>query len=293
MAMFRSGRSDGAAPRAGKAGARDGPHQAACRSARLPFADRAAAGEALAAHLLTLPVAHESPLVLALPRGGVPVALPVARALHAPLDLLLVRKIGAPRQPELAVAALVDGTPPEVVADRFMCEHLGVDDDYLVSKAHAAIEENARRRALYLGGRRAWPVAGRSVIVVDDGVATGTTMRAALQGLRRQQPRRLVVAVPVASREAAARLRAEVDEWICLAEPEPFEAVGRHYLHFDQVDDDEVVRALRAAGVAAPGAQPAGWRSAAETAAPAPAAGAAEPATAGPACGSAPAAPAT
>ncbi len=253
--MFRTGRSDGAPPRACKAGAKGGPPAAAPQAAGLPFADRAAAGEALAARLLTLPVAHESPLVLALPRGGVPVALPVARALHAPLDLLLVRKIGAPGQPELAVAALVDGTPPEVVADRFLCERLGADDDYLTGKARAAIEENARRRALYLGGRRAWPVAGRSVIVVDDGVATGTTMRAALQGLRRQQPRRLVVAVPVASREAAARLRTEADAWICLAEPFPFEAVGRHYLRFDQVDDDEVVQALRAAEASAPAAQ--------------------------------------
>lgn len=218
------------------------------------FADRAQAARLLAQRLAAM---HLAPpiVVLALPRGGVPIGAEVARVLHAGLDLLLVRKIGAPGQPELAVAALVDGQPPEVIVDQVMCERLGADDRYLAGKARAAIEENERRRALYLGGRRPWPVAGRNVIVVDDGVATGTTMRAALRALRRQQPRRLVVAVPVASREAAARLRAETDEWICLAEPEPFEAVGRHYLRFDQVDDSEVVKALRVAEVLAPAAQ--------------------------------------
>ncbi|MBL8346412.1 MAG: phosphoribosyltransferase [Rubrivivax sp.] len=213
----------------------------------LPFADRTAAGEALAARLCLMPVAREAPLVLALPRGGVPVAAAVARALRAPLDLLLVRKIGAPSQPELAVAALVDGVQPEVVIDPAMCERFGADDAYLAAKARLAIEENERRRALYLAGRQAWSLAGRSVIVVDDGIATGTTMRAALQALRRQRPKRLLVAVPVASREAAARLRGEADEWLCLAEPVPFEAVGRHYRHFEQVGDEEVLQALEAA----------------------------------------------
>jgi len=216
----------------------------------LPFADRTAAGEALVTRLRLLPAAMDAPLVLALPRGGVPVAAAVARALHAPLDLLLVRKIGAPSQPELAVAALVDGAQPEVVIDHALCERFGADEAYLAGKARLAIEENERRRALYLTGRKAWPVAGRSVIVVDDGIATGTTMRAALQALRRQRPKCLVVAVPVASREAAARLRGEADEWVCLAEPVPFEAVGRHYRRFDQVGDDEVVRALDAAAAA-------------------------------------------
>lgn len=212
--------------------------------ALLPFADRAAAGEALAARLLALPIAGEAPLVLALARGGVPVALVVARALHAPLDLLLVRKIGAPGQPQLAVAALVDGTPPEVVIDGAMCARTGADDQFVARLAREAIEENERRRRIYLGGRAPLSIAGRSVIVVDDGIATGTTMRAALQALRRQQPRRLLVAVPVASREAAARLRGEADEWVCLAEPVPFEAVGRHYRNFEQVGDREVAQAL-------------------------------------------------
>lgn len=227
-----------------------GRAQGGSDTARLPFADRTAAGEALAARLRLLPVAAEAPLVLALPRGGVPVAVAVARALRAPLDLLLVRKIGAPSQPELAVAALVDGPQPEVVIDHAMCERFGADDAYLAGKARLAIEENERRRAVYLAGRPAWPVAGRSVIVVDDGIATGTTMRAALQALRRQRPKRLVVAVPVASREAAARLRGEVDEWVCLAEPVPFEAVGCHYRRFGQVEDGEVVQALDEAAAA-------------------------------------------
>ena len=225
--------------------------------ALLPFADRAAAGCLLATHLLALgfgePTGHkpgaatqgDAPIiVLALPRGGVPVAAIVAEALHAPLDLLLVRKIGAPQQPELAVAALVDGTPPEVVIDHRLRALTGADDVHVAREARAAIAENERRRRLYLGGRAPLPLGGRTVIVVDDGVATGTTLRAALQVVRKQQPARLVVAVPVSSREAAARLRAEADEWVCLAEPLPFEAVGRHYLRFEQVGDDEVVRLL-------------------------------------------------
>ena len=213
---------------------------------RPPFPDRFAAGEALVSRLQALHLADSEPrpLVLALPRGGVPVAAVVARSLRAPLDLLLVRKIGAPGQPELAVAALVDGTPPRVVANGSLCEALGVDTAYLARASHAAIAENARRRRLYLGGRPTPNVARRCVIVVDDGVATGTTMLAALEALRAQRPRRLVVAVPVSSREAAARLRPLVDDWICLAEPVPFEAVGRHYRQFEQVGDDEVMRAL-------------------------------------------------
>lgn len=230
---------------------------AAGESIRLPFADRAAAGEALAAclaqrpHLRLHPSAVGPVLVLALPRGGVPVAAAVARVLHAPLDLLLVRKIGAPGQPELAVAALVDGTPPQVVANRPLCRRLGIGEAYLAAGAHDAIAENERRRRRYLGGRPAPDVAGRCVVVVDDGVATGTTMLAALQALRAQRPRHLVAAVPVASCEAAAALRPLVDEWVCLAEPVPFEAVGRHYRHFEQVDDDEVVQALAEAAAGA------------------------------------------
>lgn len=217
---------------------------------RLPFADRAAAGAALAGRLLQLPhprlaASTEAPvLVLALPRGGVPVALAVARALRVPLELLLVRKIGAPGQPELAVAALVDGTPPQVVANRPLCRRLGVDEAYLALRAQDAMAENERRRTRYLGGRPPPDVAGRCAVVVDDGVATGTTMFAALRALRAQRPLHLVVAVPVASREAATALRPLVDAWVCLAEPVPFEAVGRHYLHFEQVDDEQVVQAL-------------------------------------------------
>ena len=241
----------------------------ASSAVHLPFADRLAAGEALAARVLALPPPGAPVLVLALPRGGVPVAAVVARALRAPLDLLLVRKIGAPGQPELAVGALVDGTPPQVVANRALCLRLGVDEAYLAAGAHAAIAENERRRRLYLGGRPPAPVAGRCVVVVDDGVATGTTMLAALQAVRAQRPHRLVAAVPVASREAAATLRPLVDEWVCLAEPVPFEAVGRHYRHFGQVDDDEVMQALAAAGrsIAAP-SQPAGPADGRESAAP-------------------------
>jgi putative phosphoribosyl transferase len=246
-----------------------GSHEGARAAPRvtLPFADRRTAGQALAAALVARHLELVDPIVLALPRGGVPVAVPVAHALQAPLDLLLVRKIGAPGQPELAIAALVDGTPPEIVIDRDYCALTGADDSHIARQAREAIAENERRRLRYLGGRAAPALAGRTVIVVDDGVATGTTMRAALQALRKQQPLRLIGAVPVASREASARLREQVDVWVCLAEPVPFEAVGRHYVDFGQVDDEQVVHDLAAA--AAPGEKRARSRAASPAACPA------------------------
>ena len=173
--------------------------------------------------------------MLALPRGGVPVAVQVARALHAPLDLLLVRKIGAPMQPELAVAAIVDGDPPELVDDEQIQAACGVSRDFVLAAADVEQQENVRRREAYLHGRAPLPLQGATAIVVDDGIATGTTVRAALLALRRRKPARLILAV-----------RAEVDDIICLAQPDPFHAVGLHYLDFRQVDDDEVRAALDA-----------------------------------------------
>ena len=210
------------------------------------FVDRTEAGQALARRLVSR--AWAAPVVvLALPRGGVPVAAEVARALGAPLDLLLVRKIGVPWNPELAVAALVDGDPPELVIDEAMRRLTGVSREDIEMAATLARTEIERRRQLYVGARAPLTVQGSTVIVVDDGVATGTTVRAALQALRRRAPARLVLAVPVAPPDTARALAAEVDELVCLAEPEPFEAVGRHYRDFHQVSDAEVLAALHAA----------------------------------------------
>jgi putative phosphoribosyl transferase len=207
------------------------------------FATRGEAGRALARRLLA--AAFTPPLVvLALPRGGVPVAAEVARALGAPLDLLLVRKIGAPWQPELAVAALVDGDPPDIVVDEETSRLTGVDRTYIEEQAAHEMHEIERRRAVYLRGRTPVPVAGATVIVIDDGVATGTTIRAAMKALRRRHPARLVLAVPVAPADTVAALRGEADEVICLAQPEPFHAIGLHYGDFHQVSDAEVLAAL-------------------------------------------------
>ena len=210
------------------------------------FATRGEAGRALARRVVA--AAYAPPLVvLALPRGGVPVAAEVARALGAPLDLLLVRKIGAPWQPELAVAAVVDGDPPDIVVDEETSRLTGVDRKYIDEQAAHEIREIERRREVYLRGRTPVPVAGATVIVVDDGVATGTTIRAAMKALRRRHPARLVLAVPVAPADTVEALRAEADEVICLAQPEPFHAIGLHYGDFHQVSDAEVLAALGSA----------------------------------------------
>ena len=214
------------------------------------FRNREDAALALAGRLAAMKLAP--PLVLlALPRGGVPMAALIATRLGAALDLLLVRKIGAPWQPELAVAAVVDCGQPEVVVDETLAAQTGADAAYIRQQTGTQWQEILRRRALYLGGRAPVPVQGATVILVDDGVATGTTVRAALKALRRCGAARLVLAVPVAPRETLAALRGEFDDVVCLAEPEPFLAVGAHYVEFAQVDDGEVLAALRAADAAA------------------------------------------
>ena len=211
------------------------------------FTDRTEAGRALAQRLLRMSLPPPI-VVLALPRGGVPIGAEVARALNAPLDLLLVRKIGAPWQPELAVAALVDGQPPDIVVDDETVAMTGVDREYIDTQARQQMHEIERRRRVYLHGRAPVSVEGATVIIVDDGIATGTTVRAALKALRRRKPARLVLAVPVAPSDTLAALRAEVDDIVCLAEPYPFHAIGLHYRDFHQVGDDEVLAALVATG---------------------------------------------
>jgi len=217
------------------------------------FLDRSTAGRLLGERLRAL---HLRPplIVLALPRGGVPVGAAVAQALQAPLDLLLVRKIGAPWQKELALAAVVEGDPPDIVIDEEVQRGVGAHTEYIESQAQVQLREIARQRQAYLSGRAAAPVQGSTVIVVDDGIATGTTMRAALKALRRRQPAALVLAVPVAPRDTLEQLRAEVDQVVCLDMPVPFFAVGEHYQHFHQVEDDEVIEALDAAARVDPSA---------------------------------------
>ena len=213
------------------------------------FKDRAEAGRQLAAAVVRLGLVHPlvHPLVLALPRGGVPVAAEVARALHAPLDLLIVRKIGAPSQPELAVAALAEGDPPTLVIDERTSQVTGTDKAYIEREATTQRAEIERRRKAYRRGRSRIGVAGKSVVVVDDGIATGSTVRAALQALRRMRPARLVLAVPVAPADTLSELSPLVDDLVCLSQPAFFRSVGTYYADFHQVDDEEVIALLDAA----------------------------------------------
>lgn len=215
------------------------------------FEHRAQAGQALGRRLQELGLPRPL-VVLALPRGGVPVAAEVARALQAPLDLLLVRKIGLPWQPELALAAVVEGDPPQIVVDEQVRRMAGLDDAYIQAEAQRQLKEIARQRQRYLRGRRPVELRGATVVVVDDGVATGTTVRAALKALPALGVARRVLAVPVAPAETLQALQAEVDQLVCLMTPEPFRAVGLHYRRFDQVEDEEVIAALDAAQPATP-----------------------------------------
>lgn len=206
------------------------------------FVDRRDAGIKLAAALAAR--SFDAPVVLALPRGGVPVAFEVAGALHAPLDLVLVRKVGIPGQRELAAAAVVDGAAPIVVYNRSVMRALDLSEADLAKDVVRETAEIARRRKAYLRGRPAAPVSGRTVIVVDDGIATGTTVRAALTALRQQRPSRLVLAVPVAASDVLRELKELADEIVCLEQPALLRAVGFHYGDFSQLEDAEVVDLL-------------------------------------------------
>jgi putative phosphoribosyl transferase len=208
----------------------------------LPFADRRAAGRLLARQLLKFK--PERPLVLALPRGGVPVAYEVASQLDADLDLLLVRKIGAPHHPEFGIGAVIDGDNPQILINRDVADQLRVPSGYIHNEAHRQLREIERRREQYFGGRRPIPVAGRTVIVVDDGIATGSTIRAALRAIRQKKPARLILAVPVGAPDSLLSLNSECDEIVCLLTPDPFHAVGAHYDDFTQTTDEEVKRLL-------------------------------------------------
>ena len=208
----------------------------------MPFDDRADAGRKLATALAGYK--SQRPVILALPRGGVPVAAEVAAELDAPLDLVLVRKIGVPFQPELAMGAVVDGGSPIVVRNEDVIREAGIDEQEFKAICDRELAEIERRRLRYLGTRERAEIAGRTVIVIDDGIATGATMRAALLAVRARRPRQVVLAVPVAPTSTLEALRADADDVVCLEDHEPFDAIGVFYRDFTQVTDEEVVALL-------------------------------------------------
>jgi putative phosphoribosyl transferase len=208
----------------------------------MKFEDRGDAGRRLADKLAHLKDAQ--PVVLALPRGGVAVGFEIARELDAPLDIVLVRKIGVPWQPELALGAVTDGASPEIFIDRGLATSLDVPDSYIKQETARQLEEIERRRKSYCEGRPALEVARRTAIVVDDGIATGATMRVALQAVRRRGPARLVLAVPVASPDTLAALGEGADETVCLETPIGLGAIGFFYRDFHQMSDAEVTELL-------------------------------------------------
>jgi len=201
------------------------------------FADRAEAGRKLAAELREY-AGREDVVVLALPRGGVPVAFEVARELRAPLDVFVVRKLGLPAQPELAMGAIASGGA-RVLNDEVV-QAAGIPPETIEAVAAREREELARREQLYRGERPSLTVEGKTVILVDDGVATGSTMRVAVQALRRQRPAQIVVAVPVAPPQTCNELRGEADDVVCTRTPEPFIAIGVWYEDFPQTSDGEI-----------------------------------------------------
>lgn len=215
------------------------------------FRDRVTAGDALARRLDHL--RGTDAIVLALPRGGVPIGARIAEALGLPLDLVLVRKVGLPGQPELALAAIAGPEGRTVVVNREVAGASGETDARIEALAAPERAELARRRRLWMADREPPELTGRVAILVDDGIATGATIRAAARAVRAMGATRLVIAVPVAPPEEIARLREEADEVICLEEPVPFRAVGLHYQSFPQVSDTEVRRLLDAARAAPAG----------------------------------------
>ena len=208
----------------------------------MPFENRSEAGQKLARALSNYKGQH--PVILALPRGGVPVAAEVAAGLGAPLDLILVRKIGVPFQPELAMGAVVDGGAPIIVRNEDVIRGADIDEKQFKAVCDSELAEIERRRQRYLGSRKRVSVAGRTTIVIDDGIATGATTRAALRATRVRNPKKLVLAVPVAPSESIVTMREEADEVICLEDHEFFEAIGDYYRDFRQVSDEEVIEIL-------------------------------------------------
>lgn len=209
---------------------------------RRAFQDRQEAGRALAARLQKY-AGRSDVIVLALPRGGVPVAYEVAEALGAPLDLFLVRKLGTPGHRELAMGAIASGGV-RVLNDEVV-RWYGIPPEAIEAVAREEQRELERRENAYREGRPAASLEGKIVILVDDGLATGSTMRAAVQAARQRNPSKVIVAVPVGARDTCDELSAAADEVLCARMPEPFSAVGQWYLNFEQTTDDEVRQLLR------------------------------------------------
>ena len=209
----------------------------------MSFRDRLDAGRKLAKALTQYK--DQQPVILALPRGGVPVAAEVAAVLDAPLDLILVRKIGVPFQPELAMGAVVDGGAPIIVRNEDVIRLADIDEAEFKDVCDSELAEIERRRQRYLGSRERVDVSGRTTIVIDDGVATGATTRAALRATRMRNPKKLVLAVPVAPTHSLAALRSDADDVICLEDHEFFVAIGAYYVDFSQVADDEIIELLK------------------------------------------------
>ena len=216
------------------------------------FRDRSDAGRRLAERLGR--VDTDNAVVIALPRGGVPVGAIVAEELGLPLDVILVRKVGAPLQPELAVGAVTDGDEMRLTVNKDIQEGLGLSDEAIEDLAKRQLPEIERRRETYYKGRAPTPLSGKTVIVVDDGVATGATVNSALRLIRAQKPARLILALPVAPADTISRLEEHADEVVCLQSPSPFHAVGAHYADFSQVSDDEVIALLETANARQSGA---------------------------------------
>ena len=205
----------------------------------MPFQDRRDAGQQLAVRLMDK--ASENPLILALPRGGVPIGYEVAKALGAQMDLLMVRKIGAPGWPEYGIGAIIDGADPHLVLNEEVVHQIAPSPNYIQAEMRRQLKEIERRRLIYLGQRRPVSVTDRTVIIVDDGIATGSTVKAALQGLRKNKPKKIILAVPVAARSTLVELEDQCDEIICLYAPSAFGAVGNFYDDFSQTEDAEVI----------------------------------------------------
>jgi putative phosphoribosyl transferase len=208
------------------------------------FRDRKEAGQRLAAALSEY-ANRPDVLVLALPRGGVPVAYEVARALNVPMDIFLVRKLGVPGREELAMGAIATGGVRVLNED--VVSYLRIPDDVIDDVSSKELRELERRERTYRGDRPPPDVRGKTVILIDDGLATGSTMRAAAAALRQQQPARIVVAVPVSAPQTCDEYRMGVDEIVCAVMPEPFQSVGQWYLDFSQTTDEEVSDLLNAA----------------------------------------------
>jgi putative phosphoribosyl transferase len=201
------------------------------------FPDRREAGRSLGAELASY-AGRTDVTILGIPRGGVPVAFEVARALHAPLDVFLVRKLGAPGQEELAMGAIASGGV--LVLNPIVIRSLQISNDEIESAARREERELRRRELAYRGARPPLDIEGRIAILVDDGLATGSSMRAAVEAARKLEPARIVVAVPVAPVSTARDMRRIADDVVCVATPEPFDSVGRFYVEFEQTTDEEV-----------------------------------------------------